>query len=72
MSEKIPILWGKFFYLTDKVYLAKLVYSLENSYFKRKFERIVNDFSPNVIISVYPFWHAFVKSYKKNNKNLKY
>ncbi len=69
MSEDIPILWEKFFNLTDKVFLAKLIYSLKDPLWQAKFDELINNFSPDVVISVYPFWNLVVKGYKKKYKN---
>ena len=71
MSEDIPILWEKFFNLTDKVFLAKIIYSLKDPFTQNKFNKLVEKFDPNVVISVYPFWNLVVKGYKTTNKSSK-
>ena len=48
MSEDIPILWEKFFNLTDKVSLAKIIYYLKDPFTQNKFNKLVEEFNPNV------------------------
>ena len=65
MSEDIPVLWEKFFNLTDKVQLAKIVYSLKDPLGQKRFDELIDSFNPDVVISVYPFWNLGVKNYKR-------
>jgi len=66
-SEKYPFLW----YFTFKILNKKLINFFLKKFilnFSNKFDKIINNFKPDIIIWVYPLWQNLIWGYLKNNK----
>lgn len=69
-SENYPKVWEKFFNSTDYTFFAKIFYSMKDPVFQPKFDKLIQDYNPNNIISVFPFWNWFLRNnIKKHWKN---
>lgn len=65
-AEIIPVIW----YLTFKILDTRIINIFFKYYFltfySKKFNKLVNEYNPDYILSVYPFWQFLAWNYIKN------
>jgi len=66
-SEDYPKVWKTFFNITDFPLVARILYWIKDPVWQPKFDKIISDIKPDVVISVFPFWNWWVKNHIKQN-----
>ncbi len=64
--EEYPSVWKTFFNVTDFPIIARILYWVKDPIWQPKFNKIIDTYKPNVVISVFPFWNWWVKNYLKD------
>jgi len=65
-SEEYPKVWETFFNITDYPIISRILYSIKDPIWQPKFNKIIEEFQPEQVISVFPFWNGLVKNYIKH------
>lgn len=70
VSTQHPYLRSKTFDLFDNELVVTLLYAIKNPLVQREFDAFLEEFEPEHIIVVFPFWHQLVShsSYVRTNK----
>ena len=66
-SEDYPKVWETFFNITDFPLVARILYWIKDPVWQPRFDKIISDIKPDVVISVFPFWNWWVKNHIKQN-----
>jgi len=66
-SEDFPAIWEAFFNITDYPIVSRILYWIKDPILQPKFDEIIQDFQPDNVISVFPFWNWWVKNFIKKN-----
>lgn len=64
-SEEYPKIWEAFFNSTDYPILSRILYGIKDPIWQPKFNKIIDEFQPEQVISVFPFWNWWIKNYIK-------
>ena len=64
-SEEYPKIWETFFNITDYPIVSRILYWIKDPVWQPKFNKIIDEFKPSKVISVFPFWNWWVKNYIK-------
>lgn len=65
-SEDYPKVWETFFNGTDYPIISRILYGIKDPIWQPKFNKIIEEYQPEQVISVYPFWNLWVKNYIKS------
>ena len=65
-SEEYPKIWKTFFNGTDYPIISRILYGIKDPIWQPKFNKIIKEYQPEQVISVFPFWNLWVKNYIKN------
>ncbi|MCS7230690.1 MAG: glycosyltransferase [Elusimicrobiota bacterium] len=71
-SMEKPIIFDIFFTLTNNNFCKFFLKILLLSTNYKIFEKILNEYEPDIIISTHPYWNFLVKRYKKKVKKIPY
>ena len=66
--SKYPNAWDITYNILDKDFIKKILFWVEYPFSQKKFDNIVSDLKPDIILSVFPFWWGFIKNNIKNYK----
>lgn len=66
-SEEYPKIWEAFFNITDYPIISRILYWIKDPVWQPKFDKIINEFKPDKVISVFPFWNWWVKNHIKSH-----
>lgn len=70
--EKFPKIWEKTFDFLDQKITTKLLFLLKYWPSQNKFNKLIKEEKPDLVVSVFPFWGGFIKNnIKKHWKNYK-
>ena len=64
-SEEYPKIWETFFNATDFPIFARILYWIKDPIWQPKFNHIIEEYNPDTVISVFPFWNWWIKNYRK-------
>jgi len=65
-SEEYPKIWETFFNSTDYPIISRILYSIRDPIWQPKFNKLIEEYQPEQVISVFPFWNWWVKNYIKH------
>ena len=65
-SEDYPKIWETFFNVTDYPIISRLLYWIKDPIWQPKFNKMIEEFQPDKVISVFPFWNWWIKNYIKS------
>jgi len=65
-SEEYPKIWETFFNSTDYPIISRILYSIKDPIWQPKFNKLIEEYKPKQVISVFPFWNWWVKNYIKH------
>jgi len=70
--SKHPKIWEKTFNILDNEKVKKILFSASYPVYQKKFNKVIEEYNPTIIVSVFPFWWSFIKhNIDKNWKNYK-
>ncbi len=64
-SEEYPKVWKTFFNGTDYPIMSRILYWIKDPIWQPKFNKLIEEYNPKHVISVFPFWNLWVKNYIK-------
>jgi len=67
--SKYPKIWEKTFNILDNEKIKKILFSVSYPIYQKKFNKVIKDYVPDIVLSVFPFWGSFIKH--NINKNWK-
>ncbi len=70
--SKYPKIWEKTFNILDNKKIKEIIFSTSYPIYQKKFNKLINEYNPNIVLSIFPFWGIFIKNnIDKNWKNYK-
>lgn len=70
--ERYKKVWEMTFNIFDDAIVKRFLYGIKYPVFQSRFDKFINTYNPDLVISVFPFWQGFIKHYlKKYEKTFK-
>jgi len=64
-AEKLPFVRERAFDLFDSEFARELMFTIRPVRYQSRFDQLVHQFAPDVVIVTFPFWNWFLKKYLK-------
>jgi len=59
--SKYPTIWWLTFSFLDIKIIKNIIFWFKLPFYQNKFDKIISEYEPNIVLSVFPFWWLFIK-----------
>jgi len=64
--SKYPKIWELTYNFLDIKIIKNIIFWFKYPFYQNKFDKIISEYNPDIILSVFPFWGGFIKHNIKN------
>lgn len=70
--SRYPNVWDITYNILDRDIIRRLLFGVEYPFAQKKFDTIIDEMKPDIVLSTFPFWGGFIKNHiKKIGKSFK-